>query len=200
MMKTAKMIKTSVKDVLPASQKGDTSAFRTLVETYQGYAFSLAVRFLGNDEDAYDIVQETFIRVWKHLPSFDFRCKFTTWMYRIVINLCLDRSKTRDRQNRLLDPAFLGDVPMNLTTPIDLEDESIKKELATIIAVLAGELPPRQQSVFILRDLQDQGVAEVSQILGISKSSVKTNLSHARRNIREKLRRLEKKTGGKNEM
>ncbi|MFC2145837.1 RNA polymerase sigma factor [Acidobacteriota bacterium] len=83
-----------IRDILLASQNGDTRAFEKLVETYQGYAFSLARRFLGNEEDAQDVVQEAFIRVWKHLPAFDYRCKFTTWMYRIVTNLCLDRVKS----------------------------------------------------------------------------------------------------------
>ena len=193
------MVEIPITEILLASQKGDLNAFRVLVETHQSYAFSLAARFLGNEEDAHDITQETFIRIWKHLPAFDFRCKFTTWMYRIVINLCRDRNKKRNRQNKLLDPgspentAVLQAAPINLINLINLEDENIKKELAAIITSFAGELPPKQQAVFILRDLQDQSVTEVSQILGISKSSVKSNLSHARQNIRNKLQQMEKK-------
>jgi len=188
------MVEISITEILLASQKGDLNAFQTLVETHQRYAFSLAARFLGNNEDAHDITQETFIKIWKHLPTFDFRCKFTTWMYRIVINLCRDRNKKLNRQNKLLDPGSPENTAVPRTTPINLEDENIKKELATIITAFAGELPPKQQAVFILRDLQDQSVTEVSRILGISKSSVKSNLSHARQNIRNKLQQLEKKT------
>lgn len=196
MMKTVKMVENSINEILLASRRGDTNAFQTLVETYQGYAFSLAVRFLGNDEDACDVVQETFIRVWKHLPTFDFRCKFTTWMYRIVINLCHDRNRAQRRQDRLLESVSPGDFPFPLTSTDNLEDHNVRKELAAIITALARELTPRRQAVFVLRDLQDQSAAEVSQILGISKGSVKTNLSYARRNIRKKLRELEKKTEG----
>lgn len=196
MMKTVKMVEISIKEILLSSRQGDTGAFRTLVETYQGYAFSLAVRFLGNEEDAQDVVQETFIRIWKHLSTFDFRCKFTTWMYRIVINLCHDRSKARNRQERLLNPGSPGNAPVHMTAPLNLEDENIKKELVTVITSLAEELTPRQRAVFVLRDLQDLGVAEVSQILGISKNSVKSNLSYARQNIRKKLQQLERNSEG----
>lgn len=172
-------------------QSGDSTAFRTLVENHQDYAYSLAIRFLGNEEDARDTVQETFIRVWKHLPSFDFRCKFTTWMYRIVINLCLDRTKSQKRREMLLQPEALENFREQCTAGIDLEDENVKKELAALITAFAAELAPRQRAVFILRDLQDESVKGVSQILGISKGAVKSNLSHARKAIRLKLEQLE---------
>lgn len=194
MMKTVKMVERSSEELLRACREGDRNAFQRLVETCQGYAFSLAIRFLGNEEDAGDIVQETFIRVWKHRHRFDFRCKFTTWLYRIVVNLCYDHGRARNRQNGLFD-SNSPELPLQWATPIDLEDNKIKKELAAIIAGLARQLTPRQQAVFVLRDLQDLDVAEVSEILGISKGSVKSNLSLARRNIRDKLRQLESKNG-----
>jgi RNA polymerase sigma-70 factor (ECF subfamily) len=199
------MVETSIKEkeMLLLSRQGNQQVFRKLVETYQGYAFSLAVRYLGNEEDARDVVQDTFIRIWKRLSTFDFRCKFTTWMYRIVINLCHDRNKALNRQKKFLDFNSLGDFPDLFSAaiaPIDLENESIRKELGTIIAALAGELPPRQRSIFVLRDLQDLSVAEVSQILRISKNSVKSNLSHARQKIRKRLEQIEKNGRDKNEM
>jgi RNA polymerase sigma-70 factor, ECF subfamily len=103
------MFETTIKEkeMLLLSRQGNQQVFRKLVETYQGYAFSLAVRYLGNEEEARDIVQDTFIRIWKRLSSFDFRCKFTTWMYRIVINLCHDRNKALSRQKKFLAPDSL---------------------------------------------------------------------------------------------
>jgi len=187
-----------IRDILLASQNGDTRSFEKLVETFQGYAFSLASRFLGNEEDAQDVVQETFIRVWKHLPEFDYRCKFTTWMYRIVTNLCLDRAKSLKRKEKILshNPAdSAGNLWKNVTEDIDLEDKSIKEELAVIITGLAAELTPRQRAVFVLRDLQDVSIAEAAQILGISNNSVKSNLCHARQNIKKRFEQLEKKQG-----
>jgi RNA polymerase sigma-70 factor (ECF subfamily) len=192
------MIEPWIRDILLASQNGDTGAFEKLVETYQGYAFSLASRFLGNEEDAQDVVQETFIRVWKHLSAFDYRCKFTTWMYRIVTNLCLDRAKSLKRKEKtsLHNPMDSArNLWENVTEDINLEDKNIKEELAAIITGLAAELTPRQRAVFVLRDLQDVSIAEAAQILGISKGSVKSNLCHARQNIRDRLEQLEKKQG-----
>jgi RNA polymerase sigma-70 factor (ECF subfamily) len=110
-------------------------------------------------------------------------------MYRIVINLCLDRIKTMNRS--------VNDMPVDfqdqLTGEVDVEDQNIKKQLVGMIAAMAAELAPRQRAVFVLRDLQDLNVAEVADILGVSKSSVKTNLCYARQNIRKRLEQLEKK-------
>jgi RNA polymerase sigma-70 factor (ECF subfamily) len=88
-----------------------------------------------------------------------------------------------------------GNLWENVTEDIDLEDKSIKEELAVIITGLAAELTPRQRAVFVLRDLQDVSAAEAAQILGISKRSVKSNLCHARQNIRKRFEQLEKKRG-----
>jgi RNA polymerase sigma-70 factor (ECF subfamily) len=193
-MKPMKMNLNTDKHILLSSQQGDTAAFRKLVETYQGYAFSLASRFLGNEEDALDVVQESFIRIWRYLHTFDHRCKFTTWMYRIVINLCRDRIKAQSRRDRFLLPDSSGNLPalLNITGENDLEDKNTNEELAAVITTLAGELPHRQRVVFVLRDLQDVSVEEASQILGMSTSSVKSNLSYARKNIRLRLEQLEK--------
>ncbi|MCP4218899.1 MAG: RNA polymerase sigma factor, partial [bacterium] len=166
-----------------------------LAAHYQGYAFSLAVCFLGNDEDAGDVVQETFIRVWKHLRFFDFRCKFTTWLYRIVINLCHDRARAVTLRNEKLRNGSTGIHGAHLHSGNDPEEKNIESNLVGIISALAGQLPPRQRSVFVLRDLQDVSIAEVAEILDISKGAVKSNLTAARCNIREKLERMEKKPG-----
>lgn len=182
------MFESAIREALPASRDGDTGAFQKLVERYQGYAFSLAVRFLGNDEDAQDVTQETFIRIWKHLSKFNYRCKFTTWMYRIVINLCLDRVKSKNKREQEMPTGFQDLLAGNT----DIEDENIKKQLARVITTLAAELTPRQRAVFVLRDLQDLNVAEVAHVLDISKSSVKSNLCYARQNIRKRLEQLEK--------
>ena len=89
-----------VQDMIWRSREGDLSAFQQLVEHYQHYAYILAFRLLGDDEDAKDAVQEAFIRVWKHIKNFNLSSKFTTWFYRIVTNLCLDRIKAQKRKNR----------------------------------------------------------------------------------------------------
>lgn len=165
------------------SQRGDLEAFRRLIESHQHYVFSLAFRLTGDSDDAEDIVQETFVRVWTHIRRFDFRSKFTTWMYRIVVNLCHDLFKQRRRREQSMQSHW------RTIEGVDLEADNIEiagemKQLANLVVSLAGHLPPRQREVFVLRDLQELSVAEVADILGVSKSAVKANLSYARQNIR----------------
>lgn len=177
-----------VQDMIWRSREGDLSAFQQLVEHYQHYAYILAFRLLGDDEDAKDAVQEAFIRVWKHIKNFNLSSKFTTWFYRIVTNLCLDRIKAQKRKNRVFSQGIGQDqllVPTNKKNP---EENCINKYLAGTIIRLSEALTPKQHIVFVLRDLQDLDTKEVARISGMSVNSVKSNLFYARRNIRERLR------------
>lgn len=180
----------SSQELIVRSQDGDLTAFQQLVEQYQGYAFTLAFRFLGDEDEANDTVQETFIRVWKHIAKFNFSSKFTTWLFRIVTNLCLDRLKAGKRKSNVISADYKQD---DLPEPADLynpEDDYIKKDLVKTITILAAELSPKQRIVFVLRDLQDLNINETAQIANMSLNSVKSNLCCARRKIREKLERL----------
>jgi RNA polymerase sigma-70 factor (ECF subfamily) len=173
------------------SIQGDLSAFRTLVERHQSYVYGLAFRSVLHREDAEDIVQDTFIKVWLNLRYFDFRGKFTTWVYRIVANLCIDRLRSTKR-------FASGIVASEESNPLWVirQDEMKKveeKDLAEHIKILADQLSPKQRMVFILRDLQDLSVEEVSQVMQISEGSVKTNLYHARNAIRLNLIKAEKR-------
>ncbi|MBN1895995.1 sigma-70 family RNA polymerase sigma factor, partial [bacterium] len=83
--------------------KGDADAFRPVVIHYQEFAHAVAFRILQHEEDARDVVQESFVRVWKNISKFDARKSFSTWLYRIVTRLCLDRLKSRKRRLKMLD-------------------------------------------------------------------------------------------------
>jgi len=182
-------------ELIRQSIQGDLSAFRRLVESHQPYVYSLAFRSLLHKQEAEDIVQDTFIKVWQNLRYFDFRGKFTTWVYRIVVNLCIDRLKSK---NRFTD--YQTSSANNNQDWMNQQDEMKKleeKNLAEHIKMLADHLSPKQRMVFILRDLQDLNIEEVCQVMHLSEGSVKTNLYHARNAIRLNLI----KTGeGQNEM
>ena len=92
----------SIDILIRNAKQGNAEAFRGLVETYQNYAFQLAYRFLRCEADAQDAVQDAFIRVWKHLPRFNQRKKFTTWLYRIVVNIALDHIRKKKRRSEVL--------------------------------------------------------------------------------------------------
>ncbi|HKJ67628.1 MAG TPA: sigma-70 family RNA polymerase sigma factor [bacterium] len=167
-------------------QQGDVSAFRIVVERNQQYAYALAFRLLMNREDAEDIVQESFLRVWKHVKRFDINKKFTTWLYTIVTHLCYDYLKLSRRNETGLSREDLntnhgsqmGDSP---------ESDCVDREFYSKFYQVIAELPPRQKTVLVLRDLQDLSVSEVAHVLGISESAVKSNLCYARKSIRKHL-------------
>jgi RNA polymerase sigma-70 factor (ECF subfamily) len=170
--------------------RNEGGAFRQLVEEHQRYVFSLAFRMLRDDEDARDVVQETFIRVWKNLHAYDMRAKFTTWLYTITVNLTSDMLKSKTRRRRwLLAPETTES--QNSAGTMEEEMNIVNRDLAAKIRELAGSLPPKQQLVFVLRDLQDLTVNEVAQILSMSTNTVKTNLCYARKFIRAHMQELE---------
>jgi len=171
-------------DIIEASRNGDEGAFRCLVESYQGYAYALAARALGDPEEAGDVVQEAFVRVWKHLHRYDKKKKFTTWLYSIVSRLCIDRLRRR-RSMVELDPEWPASG--------DLFSQFCDRDLLSIIVRLTRGLPPLQRMVFTLRDLEDLEIDRVAEILGRTRRSVTANLWLARRSIRQRLQELEEK-------
>lgn len=180
--------------ILNASKKGDSTAFRKLVEYFQSYVFSLAMRFLGNEEDAKDVTQESFIRVWKHLKKYDSKSKFTTWLYKIVSNLCFDRLKTNARRQNIFSQNDFSMMHEKVDDS-NLEQDAVNTELIETIKNLARELTPQQRMVFVLSEFQELDIKEIAKILSISKGSVKSNLYYARKNIRAKLVMIDKVSG-----
>lgn len=174
-------------EILDRCIGGDLSAFRPLVEEYQGYAFAVAFRVLCDEEEAKDVVQESFVRVWKNLSHYNREVKFTTWMYSIVTNLCYDRLRSRKKRKTTVVDGVDPSLFASLTAEDNPERLYNNKELAGVITMLTEKLPPKQKIVFVLRDLQGLSVHEVSNILQLSEGSVKTNLVYARRYLREQL-------------
>jgi RNA polymerase sigma-70 factor (ECF subfamily) len=180
-------------DLLVHCKRGDTVAFRSLVERYTPYAFALAFRFVTDDNDAEDIVQDSFIRVWNNLAMFDERKKFSTWFYRIVVNLCYDRLR-RERRWRSLFQAVKPDESVDgMDETVDVHEKTATEDLVFHIRRFAERLPLKQRTVFILRDLQELSVQEVADILHISTAAVKSNLCYARQSLRCMMETLEKK-------
>ena len=193
-MRSSKQYDASATPHLPGlidrSLRHERSAFRQLVEEHQHYVFALAFRVVRDEEDARDVTQETFIRVWKHLHTYDMRTKFTTWLYTITMNLAYDQLKGNRRKRHRLSVIESSDLD-NVAAPMEEEAGIVNRDLAEKITELAGGLPPKQQKVFILRDLQDLSVDEVARVLSMSVNSVKTNLCYARRSIREKMQQMD---------
>jgi RNA polymerase sigma-70 factor (ECF subfamily) len=173
-------------EIIKMAMKGNHDAFRLIVSQNQSLIYSVAYRFLGSAEDAEDVVQEAFIRVWKHLPNFRFDVKLSTWLYRIVVNLCLDVLKSPQRKQQK------SNVEVNEEWSCDnpaADREVHAHELHALIQEAASDLTPKQKAVFILRDLEGLLVEEVCSMLSMSAGNVKSNLYYARQQMGEKLKK-----------
>jgi RNA polymerase sigma-70 factor (ECF subfamily) len=171
------------------SKAGDLAAFDQLIRGCQSYAYSIAVRLLCDEDEAEDVVQQSFIRVWKHIERFDQRKRFTTWFYKIVTNLCLDRLKATRRRSEVFSPLDLNNDVDAVADEQSLDQIQANEEMIRLVKALTGRLPAKQKLVFVLRDLEDLPVDEVSEITGLSVGSIKVNLHYARRAIRNLLER-----------
>ncbi|HLF13749.1 MAG TPA: RNA polymerase sigma factor [Bacteroidota bacterium] len=179
------------RELIIRSLAGDMEAFRTLMETHRDFAFGIAYRLLHDRDDSHDAVQEAFIRVWNNLARFRDEMKFTTWLYRIVVNVSYDRIKSISRRKRVMvyfGSLFDGgDPPAGNDPRIEVESADLRDHAVRI----AKRLPPKQYLVFHLRDLLDLSVEETAATAGMSANSVKVNLCNARRKIRVALERLQ---------
>ena len=162
---------------------GDGLAFRHLVEKHQGFVYRLAYRFVGTVGDAEDITQEAFIRLWKNLHRYKPEIKVTTWLYKIVTNLCLDFLKSRNNRSN----TRMRDVndQVGMSSDLSADQSLITEDLQVAVEKLTAKLSPKQKAVFVLRDLEEVEMADIAQILSMDSGQVKSNLYYARKKIGE---------------
>ena len=186
------------------SQKGDYPSFEELVKRYEKKIYNLAYRIMGNKEDASDVLQETFLQAFKKLSGFKGKAKFSTWLYRIAVNICL----MKKRKQKKLETVSL-DIPI-LTKKEDeikrelrddwsesplatLENEEVKKNLSEAI----DSLPEEYKTVFLLRGLNGLSNEEVANVMKISLPAAKSRLHRARLFLRDKLSQYFREYGSK---
>ncbi len=178
----------ALKTIIQKAQRGDSASFALLVEAYQSYAFRLAFRILCDEEEAKDMVQESFIRIWKKLGTFETSRKFTTWMYSIVTHCAIDRLRVLKRSRGLQLEAVAREIDALARDSVNRQMDNL--EIGQMIQFLAESLPEKQRLVFVLRDLQGLDSRETQEILNETEVFVKSNLYLARKAIREKLTQL----------
>lgn len=175
-------------NIINKARNGDKEAFGKLVMQHQHYAFNLAFRIVCNEDDARDIVQDSFIKIWKNMKLYLPEIKFTTWMYKIVSNTAIDHLRSNKKMDTVnIDDFYERQEQTNVNTPETLLNN---KETGQLISLFADTLSEKQKLVFVLRDLQGLTSSEVKDILDLPETSVKSNLYHARKAIGEKLHKI----------
>ena len=177
------------------AQGGSQAAFEELVHTYDEAVLRLALRLTGSESDAQDIHQEAFLKVYKKLGGFRLECSFSTWIYRIVTNVCLDhlrRNRARGKSTAIeVDNESLNQLsdhrPGN-----NPERQLLDQELRAQILRALRRLTPRERMVFDLRHFQGLNLRTVSEILNASEASVKMTFYRATRKLRFRLDRYTK--------
>jgi RNA polymerase sigma-70 factor, ECF subfamily len=170
-------------ELVARARAGDRDAFRLLVERYEGRAYAIAYGFLGNREDAREIVQEAFLKAYRTLAGFRGEAGFYTWLYRIVVNLAID-FRRRDRPAPLEEPDRLRDP-----READPASEAYRGELREAIRAAIDGLPREQRAVIVLRELEGLSYAEIAEVEQVPIGTVMSRLFYARRKLQAALAR-----------
>jgi RNA polymerase sigma-70 factor (ECF subfamily) len=177
---------------LDALRAGDRAEFARLVETYHELIYRLAIKMLNNPQDAEDVLQETFIKAYRHLKEFDGRSSLATWLYRIATNEAL--MQLRRKKPVLVSVDETIETDKGEQEPLQImdwccipEDELMSAEARLHLDRAIDALPPSLRVVFVLRDIQGLSTRETGEVLNLSETAVKTRLSRARLRLREDL-------------
>ncbi len=181
----AKLTELSDDEIILDAQKGSTVAFDELVKRYRKRVYALAYQMTYDSEDADDLAQEAFIRAYEAIGRFQIGMKFYTWIYRIVVNLCINHKKRKARSVNLEpeDEAAIPAKPQS-NPGVILEDA----ELGETIRAAMDELPEHQKTVFTLRVFQDLSYQEIADTLEISLGTVMSRLNRAREALKVSLK------------
>ena len=175
-------------ELIRAAAGGDRRAFEDLVLRKRDRVVRTAFQITGNMEDAQDVAQGVFLRLWRVLQRFDLSKRFDTWLYRITVNAAIDSIRERGPKGTL--QALPDDAGERLRDPASGPDASFDlRQLQGAFFRLAARLAPRQRATFVLKEIEGLETAEIARTLGVTESTVRNHLLQARRILREGLRK-----------
>lgn len=181
--------------IVKRAQKGDRLAFAELVELYKDKLYNLGYRMLGNPQEAEDIAQEAFLRAYANLNKYNANHKFSTWIYRIATNLCIDRIRKKKADYSLdaeVDGIEGGDMYSRLKSSGDTpEQAAVRNEARQEVQDAIEALPDNYRTAVILKYLHDLSLQEISEILEVPVSTVKTRIHRGREALRAGLRPMQ---------
>ena len=169
-------------ELIHRSQAGDTEAFGELVTKYRAKVFTMIYSIVGNENDAWDLAQEAFLKAWRSIHQFEGRSSFYTWLYRITMNLTIDLLRRKARRSEVeLDDA----IPSFLPGPgVNYDRAEIREQVNAALA----QLTPEHRAVIVLKEIEDLHCHEIAEILNISIGTVLSRLFYGRKKLQSILR------------
>ncbi len=189
--------------LVEASQAGNQDAFAELVRRYQSKIYNLALRYTNDSETAMDITQDAFVRAWQMLPKFRGEANFYTWLYRIAMNLCIDRHRRAlvrgEPQKVSLEDLIIErqrfeesdgeevDLWWEETETAEPEAEVLRQEMRQKVWEAVHQLPPLLKQVILLREYEGLSLQEIAKITGTNVGTIKSRLYQARQHLKKLL-------------
>jgi RNA polymerase sigma-70 factor, ECF subfamily len=186
------LVDANEREVIEGCQRGDQDAFTALFEANQDKVYSIALRFSGNEAVAMDIAQETFLKLLSHIQHFRAEANFETWLYRIVINTCLDHR----RRGRKWMPLVEGLLDLCRASRETVLHDLLRAEMQQHVQHGVGRLSPELRVVVILRYTEGLAYEQIAEIMGCSPGTVASRLNRAHKALERKLSHLRKARGG----
>jgi RNA polymerase sigma-70 factor (ECF subfamily) len=182
-------------ELIEEALEGDTSSYGLLVTRYKNSVHNMAYRMMNNAEDAEDIAQEAFISAYRSLDRFDTNRRFSPWLFRITINLCIDHLRRQRYRPIYIDDegTYMDEGESKIQIPDSSPDPQMMAETAEIREIIEGAiagLSPKYRAVLMLRYLEDFTYAEISEALDVSTNTVKTHLHRGREILKRKIKPL----------
>ncbi|MBE2279490.1 MAG: sigma-70 family RNA polymerase sigma factor [Ignavibacteriaceae bacterium] len=182
-----------LEDLIKRASSGDSYAFEALVSRYDKKVLSIAMRYVKSEDDAQDIYQEVFIRVFKNLKNFEFKSEFSTWLYRITVNVCLNFIEKQKKNNALSiyenfggdddDDSFSFESTLK-AKDLNPEENLSNKEKGELIKDAIETLSPKQKMVFTLKHFEELKIKEIAEIMDCTEGTVKRYLFDATGKLR----------------
>ena len=179
---------TSMEDIelVGLCQKGDTDAFDRLFYKYRDKIYRTAFRMINNQEDALDLTQEIFLKAYKNISKYNFKSEFSTWLYRLAINLCIDELRKRKNSNEVL----MDSIPENLIYSDTPEDIILSEEQESLIWKALDLLKEKERVVIVLREMEGLSYEEIANTLKCSMGRVKSRIHESREKFKKALEKV----------
>lgn len=182
------------KRLISEIKQGDDQAFSELVDLYKDKVYQVAYRMVGHPQEAQDVAQEAFLRVYTNLDKYDVNRKFSTWVFRIATNVAIDRLRKRKPDVHLQDnvkgtEAITYESQLAATDELP-EDQVVQLELQDWIQSEINHLPPKYRTAIILKYLEDLSLKEISEVMDLPVATVKTRIHRGREALRKRMRHV----------